>query len=154
MWHKLWHLIMWLWYDTFLHSFLCSKSKKKKKKKRNINNDLAILPSHDISFVMLLFISCCVYVCNVRMSKLRYYISCKVSLFSWPLRNMYSVWHKVMWTIKVFYFWSNVLYIWRKYEKYYELYSPGPSIGRNYTVLVQTSPGSPLACLLDTIEWL
>jgi len=37
--------------DTFLHSLLCSKSKikeKEKEKKRNINNDLAILPSHDI----------------------------------------------------------------------------------------------------------
>jgi len=37
-------------HDTFPHSFLCSKSKKKKKKKRNINNDLAVLPSHDISW--------------------------------------------------------------------------------------------------------
>jgi len=55
------------------------------------------------------------------------------------LRNTYSAWHKVMWTTKVFYFWSIVLYIWRKYEKYYELYSSSPSIGRNYTVLVQTS---------------
>jgi len=27
---------------------LCSCKSKKKKKKRNINNDLAILPSHDI----------------------------------------------------------------------------------------------------------
>jgi len=31
-----------------LHFLLCNKSKiEKKKKKRNINNDLAILPSHD-----------------------------------------------------------------------------------------------------------
>jgi len=40
----------------FLHSFLCSKEKEKKKK-RNINNDLAILPSHDttlfLSFLIL-----------------------------------------------------------------------------------------------------
>ena len=28
-------------------SFLCSKSKRKRKRKVNINNDLAILPSHD-----------------------------------------------------------------------------------------------------------
>jgi len=34
-----------LWCDTFLYSFLCSKEKEKK---RNINNNLAILPSHDI----------------------------------------------------------------------------------------------------------
>jgi len=36
--------------DTFPHSLLCSKSKikgKEKKRKRKINNDLAILPSHD-----------------------------------------------------------------------------------------------------------
>ena len=26
---------------------LCSKSKRRKEKKRNINNDLAVLPSHD-----------------------------------------------------------------------------------------------------------
>jgi len=39
-----WHL----WHDTFPHSLLCSKSKiKEKEKKRNINNGLAILPSHD-----------------------------------------------------------------------------------------------------------
>ena len=40
--------------DTFLHSLLCSKSKikeKKRKRKENINNDLVVLPSHD----MLLF---------------------------------------------------------------------------------------------------
>ena len=40
-----------LWHDTFLH-FLCSKSKRKRK--RNINNDLAILPSHDICWAGLL----------------------------------------------------------------------------------------------------
>jgi len=47
----LWLPIIWLWHlwhDTFLHSFLCSKFKRKKKK-RNINNDLAILPSHNKS---------------------------------------------------------------------------------------------------------
>jgi len=33
-------------YDTFLH-FLYVVSLKEKKKKRNINNDLAVLPSHD-----------------------------------------------------------------------------------------------------------
>jgi len=39
-----WHL----WHNTFLHLLLCSKSKiKEKKKKRNINNNLAILPSYD-----------------------------------------------------------------------------------------------------------
>ena len=32
-------------HDTFLHSFLCSKSKRKSKV--NINNDLAILPSYN-----------------------------------------------------------------------------------------------------------
>jgi len=37
-----------MWRDTFLYSLLCSKSKiKEKEKKRNINNDLAVLPSHD-----------------------------------------------------------------------------------------------------------
>ena len=48
----MWHL----WCDTFLHSLLCSKSKiKEKEKKRNINNDLAILPSHDtLSFSLML----------------------------------------------------------------------------------------------------
>ena len=30
---------------------LCSKSRKEKTKKRNINNDLAIFPSHDTEFV-------------------------------------------------------------------------------------------------------
>ena len=39
-----WHL----WHDTFPHFLLCSKSKIKEKK-RNIDNDLAILLSHDIS---------------------------------------------------------------------------------------------------------
>jgi len=42
-------LIMWLWHllcDTFLY-FLCIVSPREKKKKRNINNDLAILPSHN-----------------------------------------------------------------------------------------------------------
>jgi len=38
----LWHL----WCDTFLH-FLCVVSPREKKKKRNINNNLAILPSRD-----------------------------------------------------------------------------------------------------------
>jgi len=38
---SIWHL----WYDTFPHSFLCSKSKIKEKK----YIDLAVLPSHDIS---------------------------------------------------------------------------------------------------------
>ena len=45
----LWLPTMWLWHlwcDTFPHSLLCSKSKIKEKK-RNINNDLAVLPSHD-----------------------------------------------------------------------------------------------------------
>ena len=40
-----------MWHDTFLHFLLCNKSKikeKEKEKKRNINNDLAILPSHNI----------------------------------------------------------------------------------------------------------
>ena len=37
---------MWyLWYDTFSHHFLCPKEKEKK---RNINNDSAIFPSHNI----------------------------------------------------------------------------------------------------------
>jgi len=39
----IWHL----WHDTFPH-FLYVVSPKEKKKKRNINNDLAILPSYDI----------------------------------------------------------------------------------------------------------
>jgi len=42
----MWHL----WYDTFLHFLLYSKSKikeKEKEKKRNINNNLAVLPSHN-----------------------------------------------------------------------------------------------------------
>jgi len=48
----LWLPVMWLWLcntcDTFPHFLLCSKSKiKEKKKKRNINNNLAVLPSHD-----------------------------------------------------------------------------------------------------------
>jgi len=43
------HHVLWLWLwpwscDTFLHFPLYSKSKEKK---RNINNDLAILPSYD-----------------------------------------------------------------------------------------------------------
>jgi len=45
-----WHL----WHDTFPHSLLCSKSKikgKEKKRKRKINNNLAVLPSHD-TFVL------------------------------------------------------------------------------------------------------
>ena len=43
---------MWyLSYDTFPHSFLVVSSnekRKEKEKKRNINNDLAVLPSHNI----------------------------------------------------------------------------------------------------------
>jgi len=42
----MWHL----WRDTFPHFPLCSKSKikeKEKKKKRNIDNNLAVLLSHD-----------------------------------------------------------------------------------------------------------
>jgi len=38
-------------YDTFPHSFLVVSSnekRKEKEKKRNINNDLAVLPSHNI----------------------------------------------------------------------------------------------------------
>ena len=42
-------------------------------------------------------------------------------------RNTYSVWHKVMWTTTVL-FLSNVLCMWRKCEKYHELYSSGPNI--------------------------
>jgi len=38
--------------DTFLHFFLVvspNEKRKEKEKKRNINNDLAVLPSHDTS---------------------------------------------------------------------------------------------------------
>ena len=44
-----------MWHNTFLHSLLCSKSKiKEKKKKRNINNDLAVLPSHNTLLLLVL----------------------------------------------------------------------------------------------------
>ena len=33
--------------DTFLHFFLVQQVQKKNKIKRNINNNLAVLPSHD-----------------------------------------------------------------------------------------------------------
>ena len=40
-----------MWHNTFPHFLLCSKSKiKEKEKKRNINNDLAILPSYDTNY--------------------------------------------------------------------------------------------------------
>ena len=44
------HTIVTLWQShiTLSCAPLCSYKSKKKKKKRNINNDLAILPSHDI----------------------------------------------------------------------------------------------------------
>ena len=38
-----------MWCNTFPHSLLYSKSKiKEKKRKENINNNLVVLPSHDI----------------------------------------------------------------------------------------------------------
>ena len=48
---------MWLWHDTFLH-FLYIVSPKEKKRKRNINNDLAVLPSHDIYLCRYLLATC------------------------------------------------------------------------------------------------
>jgi len=41
----MWHL----WYDTFPHFLLCSKSKIKENENEIKWNDLAILPSHDRS---------------------------------------------------------------------------------------------------------
>ena len=41
-----------------------------------------------VSFVMLSFISCCVYVCSVRMSKLRCYTSGKKLVCSAGARNL------------------------------------------------------------------
>ena len=54
----LWLPTMWLWHlwcDTFPHSLLCSKSKIKEKK-RNINNDLAVLSSHDTTPLLIFLI--------------------------------------------------------------------------------------------------
>ena len=45
----LWHLVM--WYFLMLHP--CIVSPERKEKKRNINNNLAILLSHDILLVNL-----------------------------------------------------------------------------------------------------
>ena len=45
----MWHL----WHNTFLYSLLYSESKiKEKEKKRNINNNLAILPSYDTTSLL------------------------------------------------------------------------------------------------------
>jgi len=52
-------------------------------------------------------------------------------------KNMYLVWHKVMWTTIYFYLMS---FIYKENIM-------------NCIVLVQTFPGSPLACFLDTIKW-
>ena len=51
LWHnhpsyQLWHCDKVTWYFPTLH-FVVVSPRKEKKKKRNINNDLAILPSHD-----------------------------------------------------------------------------------------------------------
>jgi len=54
MWHpvtwpsvpQLWHCDKVTWYFPMLH-FVVVSSRKEKKRKRNINNDLAVLPSHD-----------------------------------------------------------------------------------------------------------
>jgi len=48
MWHlshQLWHCDKVTWYFPTLHLVVV---RKEKKRKRNINNDLAVLPSHDI----------------------------------------------------------------------------------------------------------
>jgi len=56
MWlHFMWHYMLWLWLMTYdlghvilSCTLLCVVSpKKRKEKKRNINNNLAVLPSHD-----------------------------------------------------------------------------------------------------------
>ena len=52
MWHtvtvtSLWHCDKVTWYSPMLHLVVISPIRKEKK--RNINNDLAVLPSHDIN---------------------------------------------------------------------------------------------------------
>jgi len=56
MWHTvmwpsvtpLWHCDKVTWYSPTLHLVVISPIRKEKEKKRNINNNLAVLPSHDI----------------------------------------------------------------------------------------------------------
>ena len=43
----LWHCDKVMWYFPMLHLVVVSPIRKEKKRKRNINNDLAVLPSHD-----------------------------------------------------------------------------------------------------------
>ena len=43
----LWHCDQVMWYFPALHLVVVSPIRKEKKRKRNINNDLAVLPSHD-----------------------------------------------------------------------------------------------------------
>ena len=43
----LWHCDKVMWYFPVLHLVVISSIRKEKKRKRNINNNLAILPSHD-----------------------------------------------------------------------------------------------------------
>ena len=63
---------MWyLWHDTFLHSSYVI-SPKETKKKRNINNDLAILPSYDTWF-------CCAWCCYWKTESLP--LHCILSFF-------------------------------------------------------------------------
>ena len=40
------------WYFPTLHLVVVSPIRKEKKRKRNINNDLAVLPSHDMSLIL------------------------------------------------------------------------------------------------------
>ena len=54
----MWHCDKVMWYFSMLHLVVVSpiRKEKKRKRKRNINNDLAVLPSHDrIYFILLDF---------------------------------------------------------------------------------------------------
>jgi len=55
----LWHCDKVTWYFPILHLVVVKKEKKRKekKRKRNINNDLAILPSHNILLVPVFLLS-------------------------------------------------------------------------------------------------
>jgi len=44
-----------------LHLVVVSPKEKEKEKKRNINNDLAVLPSHDIGLAIQDACECCTY---------------------------------------------------------------------------------------------
>ena len=72
-----------MWYFPTLHLVVVSPIRKEKKRKRNINNDLAILPSHDttplLSFLILRNFSttrsvglpCCLFCLHLPLSILK-----------------------------------------------------------------------------------